>query len=81
VALNAIHMSPIPEFDYGLIYEERGVRSVANFTRSDAEAFLKLAGEIPIKTETELFPLAEANGVLQQVKDSQIRAAAVLQIP
>ena len=80
VVINAIHMSPIPEFPYDLIYEERELRSVANFTRSDAQEFLRLAGEIPIRTEIEVFPLVEANNVLQKLKKSEIRAAAVLQI-
>lgn len=80
IAINAIHMSPIPEMPYPLIYEERVVRSVANFTRYDAEAFLRLAGEIPIRTDVETFPLTKANEVLQELKASQIRGAAVLEI-
>ncbi|NKQ34539.1 MAG: zinc-dependent alcohol dehydrogenase family protein [Chloroflexi bacterium] len=80
IAINAIHMSPIPEMPYHLIYGERVVRSVANFTRYDAEAFLRLAGEIPIQTDVETFSLAEANDVLKQMKASQIRGAAVLEI-
>ena len=81
LAINAIHMSPIPEFDYNLLYQERVVRSVTNFTRQDAEAFLQLAGEIPIKTDVEVHPLAEANAVLQRMKNSEIRGAAVLAVP
>lgn len=81
LAINAIHMSPIPEIPYSLIYQERVLRSVTNLTRQDAEAFLKLAGEIPIKTEVEVFPLSEANDVLRRVKESEIRGAAALQIP
>ena len=81
VAINAIHMSPIPEFDYDLIYGERVLRSAANFTREDAVEFLQLAAEIPIQTEVEVFPLAEANEVLQRLKKSEIRGAAALEIP
>ena len=80
LAINAIHMSPIPEFEYGLIYGERTVRSVANATRRDAEELLQLAAEIPIRTEVEIAPLAEANEVLQRVKRSEIRGAAVLTV-
>ena len=80
LAINAIHMSPIPELDYNLIYGERVVRSVANFTRQDAEEFLQLAGEIPIMTAVETHPLSQANQVLQHLKNSQIRGAAVLEI-
>jgi alcohol dehydrogenase, propanol-preferring len=80
LAINAVHLSPIPELDYSLIYGERVVRSVANFTRRDAEAFLSLAAEIPIRTEVEVFPLAEANVALQRLQAGQIRGAAVLTI-
>lgn len=80
LAINAIYMSPIPELDYELLYQERVVRSVTNFTRRDAEEFLKLAAEIPVETEVEVFPLAEANEVLRRLKQSEIRGAAALQV-
>lgn len=80
VAINAIHMSPIPEMPYHLIYYERSVRSVANSTRQDAEELLKVAAEIPIQTEVSTFPLGEANQVLQALKASRIDGAAALQI-
>lgn len=81
LALAGIHMSPIPEMDYHLIYGERTIRSVANSTRGDAEELLKLAAEIPIHTDIEVFPLNEANEVLQRLKRSEIKGAAVLEIP
>ncbi len=80
LAINAIHMSPIPEMPYQRIYQERVLRSVANLTRRDAEEFLGLAGAIPIRTEVEVFPLEEANAVLERLKASQIRGAAVLRV-
>lgn len=80
LALNAIHMSPIPELPYDLLYGERTVRSVANSTRKDAAELLRLAAEIPIHTDVELYSLSEANVVLQRLKHSEIRGAAVLQI-
>jgi alcohol dehydrogenase, propanol-preferring len=80
LAINAIHTSAIPEMAYQLIYGERVLRSVTNFTRADAEAFLQLAAEIPIRTDVTVYPLAEANSVLQQLKASQIRGAAVLSL-
>ncbi len=80
VAINAIHMSPIPEMDYALIYGERVLRSVANFTRQDAVEFLQLAAEIPVETAVEAFNLSAANEVLQKLKASDIRGAAVLHI-
>jgi propanol-preferring alcohol dehydrogenase len=81
LAINAIHMSPIPEMPYSLLYGERTIRSVANSTRRDAEELLQLAAEIPIHTDVERYPLAEANAVLQRLKRSQIQGAAVLQTP
>lgn len=80
LALNAIHMSPIPELPYDLFYGERTVRSVANSTRKDAAELLRLAAEIPIHTDVELYSLSEANVVLQRLKHSEIRGAAVLHI-
>ena len=56
VAVNAIHMSPIPTFPYETLYGERSVRSVMNYTRKDAEEFLQLAARIPVRAEIECFP-------------------------
>jgi propanol-preferring alcohol dehydrogenase len=80
LAINAIHMSPIPKLPYYLIYGERTVRSVANSTRRDAEELLQLAAEIPIHTDVELHPLKEANAVLQRLKKAEVQGAAVLQV-
>ncbi len=80
LAINAIHMSPIPEMPYHLLYGERTVRSVANATRQDAEELLRLAAEIPIHTDVELCPLAEANAVLQRLKRREVQGAAVLRV-
>ncbi len=71
----------IPEMPYRLIHGKRALRSPVNFTRRDVGEFLHLAADIPVRTEVELFPLAEANRVLQSLKRSEIRDAAVLQIP
>jgi propanol-preferring alcohol dehydrogenase len=80
LAINAIHMSPIPEMPYRLIYGERVLRSVANFTREDANQFLRIASEIPVRAEVELFPLEQANDVLQRMKRSELKAAAALRV-
>ncbi len=78
LAINAIHLSPIPSLDYALLYGERVVRSVANATRQDAADFLAEAARIGIKTEVQTFPLADANRALLMLKRSQINGAAVL---
>jgi len=80
LVLGGIHMSPIPSFDYDLLYQERVIRSVANNTRQDGEDFLKIAAEIPIATRTQLFPLEEANQALWALKNDAINGAAVLQV-
>jgi alcohol dehydrogenase, propanol-preferring len=54
------------------------VRSVANLTRRDAEEFLSLALKVPVRTENELFPLAEANEALDRLRTGRLRGAAVL---
>ena len=81
LAINAIHMSDIPSLPYQLIYGERTLRSVANATYQDGVDFLKLAAQIPIRPETTLFPLAEANQALLAVKESCLRGEAVLAVP
>ncbi len=81
VALAGIYMSPIPEMDYEkYLYHERTLRSVANATRQDGEELLRIAAEIPIRTTTEVFPLEEANKVLQLLKAGKINGAAVLRM-
>lgn len=81
LVLAGIHMSPIPEMNYELLYHERTVRSVANATRDDARQFMKLAGQIPVRTEAETFPLAKANDALVALKHSQLRAPAAVLLP
>ena len=79
VSLADLTMSPIPQIDYDkLLYHERVIRSVANATREDAREFLRLAAEIPIRTEIETFRLEDANLALQALKASRIRGAGVL---
>ncbi len=80
VAVNAIHMSPIPSFDYETLYGERCARSVMNYTRQDAEEFLVLAAAIPVRAETEVHPLEEANAALLRVKRGEVQGAAVLEV-
>jgi propanol-preferring alcohol dehydrogenase len=78
--LGGIHMSPIPKFDYDLLYQERVIRSVANNTRQDGEDFLRIAAEIPIRTHVQIFSLREANRALNALKNDAIPGAAVLKI-
>ena len=80
LVLGGIHMSPIPSFAYPLIYDERSIRSVANNTREDGKDFMKIAAEIPIRTEVQIFPMDQANQALQALKHDGIRGAGVLKV-
>lgn len=80
IALAGITMSPIPELDYSLLYQERTLVSVANSTRQDVLDFLQLAAEVPIRSEVQTFPLEEANRALQLLKQSRFRGTGVLTI-
>jgi propanol-preferring alcohol dehydrogenase len=79
VAINAIHLDRIPEFDYDrLLWGERQLRSVANMTRSDARDFLQVAAEIDLQPKVTVFPLDQANEALEAVKRDAIDGAAVI---
>ncbi len=78
VVCAGIHMSDIPAFPYRILWEERVVRSVANLTRRDGEEFLALAPRVPVRTEVERYPLAEANEALSRLRAGRVRGAAVL---
>jgi alcohol dehydrogenase, propanol-preferring len=78
VVCAGIHMSDIPSFPYNLLWEERQVLSVANLTRQDGLDFLKIAPQAGVRTQTTVFPLAEANDVLTRLRTGQILGAAVL---
>jgi propanol-preferring alcohol dehydrogenase len=79
VAINAIHLDRMPEFDYDrLLWGERQLRSVANMTRSDARDFLEIAATINLHTNVRSFPLDQANDALALVKKDSIDGAAVI---
>ncbi|TAM74174.1 MAG: zinc-binding alcohol dehydrogenase family protein [Chloroflexota bacterium] len=78
VVVNAIYLDGIPAFDYGLLWEERVLRSVANVTRRDAREFIALAASRAFVTEPEPLPLAEANEALRRLRAGEVAGAAVL---
>jgi propanol-preferring alcohol dehydrogenase len=79
IAINAIHLDRIPEFDYDrLLWGERQIRSVANMTRQDARDFLRLASEIKLRPKVTTFSLDHINEALQAVKKDQIDGTAVV---
>jgi propanol-preferring alcohol dehydrogenase len=78
VVCAGIHMSDIPAFPYALLWGERRIVSVANLTRADGEAFLAIAPEVPVRTVTAAYPLAQANAALQALRGGTLAGAAVL---
>jgi propanol-preferring alcohol dehydrogenase len=80
VVCAGIHMSDIPSFPYELLWNERAVVSVANLTRRDGEEFLALAPQVPVRTETQLYELGEANEALAALREGRSRGSAVLRV-
>jgi propanol-preferring alcohol dehydrogenase len=78
VAINAIHLDGIPAFGYDSLWWERSLRSVANYTRENARAFLDLAAAIPIRTEVEVHPLASGLDALRRLAAGTLEGTAVL---
>ena len=79
VAINAIHLDRVPQFDYDtLLWGERQIRSVANMTRADARDFLALAAQIGLKPKVTVFPLEQANEALMALKRDAVDGAAVI---
>ena len=78
VVSGGIHMSDIPSFPYKILWEERIIRSVANLERKDGEELLKLAAEVPVKTEIIRFPLSKANEALDNLREGKVDGAIVL---
>jgi alcohol dehydrogenase, propanol-preferring len=78
LAINAIHLDRIPSFSYDLLWSERGIRSVANYTRADANEFLALAVSVPVRTAVQTFPLRDANAALSDLAAGQLGGTAVL---
>jgi propanol-preferring alcohol dehydrogenase len=81
LAIAGIYLSAIPQLDYEKhLFNEREIRSVTANTRADGEEFLKIAGEIPIRVQTQFFGLEEATEALIELKQDRIRGAAVLRV-
>ena len=80
VVCGGIHMSDIPSFPYADLWGERTICSVANLTREDGKEFLALAPRVPVQTQTQTFPLEDANTALDRLRSGQLEGAAVLLI-
>jgi propanol-preferring alcohol dehydrogenase len=80
VVCGGIHMSDIPSFPYELLWEERVLRSVANLTRRDGEDFLRVAAEVPVRTQVTTYPLEETTAALDDLRAGRLSGAAVVQV-
>lgn len=78
VVCGGIHMSPIPQFPYEILWGERCIQSVANLTRQDAREFLALAAEVPLKTTVRPFALGDVNVALNDLREGALTGAAVI---
>jgi alcohol dehydrogenase, propanol-preferring len=78
VVCGGIHMSDIPSFPYADLWGERVITSVANLTRRDSEEFFEIASRVPVQTETERFPLEQANVALDRFRAGELKDTAVL---
>lgn len=80
VVCGGIHMSNIPSFPYNLLWEERVIKSVANLTREDGDELMKIAPEVPVKTEVQIYNLDRANDALNDLRSGKITGSAVLKL-
>lgn len=81
VVCGGIHMSDIPAFAYERLWGERSICSVANLTRTDGIALMRLAAQIPLEIEATGYALELANEALNDLRAGRITGAAVLQMP
>jgi len=76
-----IHLTDIPPLNYHrTLFDERTLTSVTANTRRDGDELFLLAREIPIKPQTETFPLDRANEALSRLKHDGIQGTGVLEV-
>jgi propanol-preferring alcohol dehydrogenase len=75
VVCAGIHMSDIPSFPYEILWGERAIRSVANLTRRDGEEFMRLAPQVPVRTEVQAYPLESADAALDELRRGSSRTS------
>lgn len=79
LALAGIYLSSIPALDYEKhLFYEKNIHSVTSSTRRDGVEFLREAAAIGIKPQITMYPLAEANRALQDLKADRINGSGVL---
>ncbi len=80
VVCGGIHMSDIPSFPYSDLWEERSIRSVANLTREDGTRLLKIAPQVPVRTETTSYRLEALNDALEDLRAGRFSGSAVIRL-
>ncbi len=81
LSVAGIHLSPIPHLDYHQdLFFEKDLRSVTANTRADGHALLSVATVSPIHMHTTVYPLAQANQALQDLKNDRIQGTGILLI-
>jgi propanol-preferring alcohol dehydrogenase len=86
LVINAIRKESVDqdilvELEYSRhLWMEKEIKSVANVTRKDVEAFIKIAGNIPIKPLVEEYRFVDANQAIMDIKNRKIKGAKVLVI-
>ncbi len=79
LALAGIYMTPVPQMDYEIhLFHEKNIHSVTANTRDDGVELLRIAAEIPIRPQVQIFPLSEANEALIRLKQGRMNGAGVL---
>ena len=81
VAVNAIHLDRVPEFSYDLLWRERSLRSVANFTRADARRFSTWLSRSRSGPRPRCSTSRTPANALRMLDAGEIRGSAVLRIP
>lgn len=62
------------------LWMEKQIRTVANVTQFDIREFLPIAAAAGIRPAVEVYPLAEANRALTELKRGPVRGAKVLRV-
>lgn len=60
--------------------KEKEIKSVANVTSKDVRSFIRIAAEMGMKPEIELYPFGDANRAILDIKQRKIKGAKVLVI-
>ena len=79
LSVAGIHLSDIPALNYEReLFYEKELRSTTSNTRDDGREFLALAARYDVRAKTHVYPMAEAQRALQDLKAGRFDGAAVL---